>query len=542
LRSFLDLHYLRANVTDSVFAALVADRPEALRLLSAPFRDPEAWAAAADRAASRRVPAPVLDEVHRQARELGPSLARDRYLDALSRPGTTVVATGQQVGLFGGPLYSLHKAATAVARARAIEERTRRPCVPIFWLATEDHDYAEIARVTLPGAEGQVTLELPEEPAPPRVSVAHRKLPPEVDSLLDAAEQALAGAPHAAEVLALLRRHYVAGRPIAAAFAGLFSELFASEGLVVFDPRVPAVARSAAPLFERVLSLHDELAADLATRSAAIRESGFDVQVRARADASLLFFHPEGIEGPRYRLVHREGGFETPAGPVSMPTLGRLLADEPLRFSTSALLRPLLQDTLFPTCAYVGGPAEVSYLAELPPLYERLGVPFPLVAPRARLRLVDRATRSLLERLGISAADAETSEDALLARVAARDGSAESAAELEARLLGALDRELDALAALGMPELAEPIEKTRAACAKSVNKLSAKVVRARLGRDEVARGRVERLTRALYPGGVPQERAYGFPSFAALVGPGALARAVLDAATSFDPRTRDVFL
>ena len=527
-------------MAQSVFTALLAGRPEARSLLPGRFEDPEEWTRAADRAAASRVPGPVMEEMVRQSRALPLSEARTRMLEKLTHPGATVVVTGQQVGLFGGPLYTLHKAATAIARARWIEERVRRPCVPVFWLQTEDHDYPEIANVTVQARTEPMTLALPPDPHPSRVSIAHRTVPEQVDAVLAEAEAALSPLPHAAEVLALLRAHYVPGRPMASAFAGLMAELWQAEGLVVLDPRVPAVARSAAPLFQRVLREHAALASVLGARAAEIERIGCDVQVPSRPEASLVFFHPARADGPRYRLVRRDDGFETPEGPVSIPTLENVLEREPLRFSSSALLRPLVQDSILPTCAYVGGPAEVSYFAELPPLYEHLGLPLPLVAPRARLRLLDAPTRSLLERLGLAAADVETSRDALLARVAIRPDGAGTLAELEARLLGPLRRELDALAALGVHNLEGPIQKTRDACTEAVGRLASKVERALLERDQATLGRVERVQAALYPAGVPQERAYGFLTLAARSGTAALTRVILAGAESFDPRVGDI--
>jgi bacillithiol biosynthesis cysteine-adding enzyme BshC len=531
-----------ALMPESVFSALLSGRPEAVRLLPMEFRNPDAWQLAADRAASRPILPLVADELVRQSAELLPSEARDRQLEKLSKTGVTVVVTGQQVGLFGGPLYSLHKAATAVARARSVEERTGRPCVPIFWLQTEDHDFPEIAECSVPGPEGRVRFTLPPDPEPSRISVAHRTLPREIEAVLASAEAFLEPFPHGAEVLDLLRKHYVAERPIAAAFAGLVAEVWQEEGLVILNPRVPTLARQAAPLFSQVLDAHEAIVADLAERVARIEDIGCSVQVPVRMDASLLFFHPDGIEGDRFRLVFRGGEFETPRGRVSLETLKRILEEEPLRFSTSALLRPLLQDSLLPTCAYVGGPAELSYFAELPPLYERLGIPLPLIAPRARLRVLDPTTRSLLDRLGVSAADVEMSGEALLGRVAARPDAAYGPENLPERLLGPLEKELESLAALGHHDLRDPIRRTREACAEAVRKLVSKVERTLLERDKIAVDRVERATLSLCPGGVPQERAYGFLALAARAGTSALTRAVLASAESFDPLVRDVTL
>ncbi|MFI5306221.1 MAG: bacillithiol biosynthesis cysteine-adding enzyme BshC [Polyangiales bacterium] len=527
-------------MTESVFAALLAGRAEALRLLPGRFADPQAWRGAAEVASERRVAPPLIEELARQSAGLPRCDARERNLELLGRAGTSVVVTGQQVGLFGGPLYTLHKAATAIARARMVTELSGRPCVPLFWLQTEDHDYAEIAQIAVAAPSGRVTLALPQDPQPSRIAVAHRTLPDDVAALLDRLADLLAPLPHAAEVLTLLRTHYAPGRPLALAFTGLLAELWRGHGLLILDPRVPAVARLAAPLMKRALGEHAAIAADLSDRAAAIAQAGCSEQVHTRADAALVFFHPEGSAGPRYRLVRRGDAWETPAGPVSQGVLDETLTRDPLRFSSSALLRPLVQDTLLPTCAYVGGPAEVAYFAQLPPLYARFGVPMPLIAPRARLRVIDATTRSLLGRLGLCAADFDLPRTTLLTRTASDSNASPNVQELRAHLLGALERELEALTALGLHQLADPIRRARETCASALHKLADKVERAALERDQVNCERVDRVIAALRPDGVPQERAYGFAALAARSGTDALLRAILEGAVPLDPAVRDV--
>ncbi len=524
-----------------MFAAVLAGRSEVQGLLPRDFVAPDAWRAAAEVASLRPIAAPVLQELAGQSRQLPASLARDRHLEQLAAPGATVVVTGQQVGLFGGPLYTLHKAATAIARARLVQDLTGRPCVPVFWLQSEDHDYAEIAQVAFAGSTGRVQLALPADALPSRVSLAHRTLPNEISGLIDHFTQALAHLPHAAEVVELVRAYYLPGRPIVDAFAGLLAELWRAEGLVIINPRVPAFARLAAPLMQRALHEHDEIAADLRTRAALLADAGCEEQVPTRADASLLFFHPRGITGPRYRLTRRATGFHTPEGAVDTATLLDVLAREPLCFSTSALLRPLVQDTLLPTCAYVGGPAEVSYFAQLPPLYARFGVPMPLIAPRARLRVVDTATLSLLRKLGLEPADLDAARQTLLARVVAHADSSLTANSVRARLLAPLQAELAALEALGLPGVADSTRKTRETCERSFAKLAQGVERAALERDTIACERLDRSILALRPDGVPQERAYGFLALAARAGTAALTSAILQAAQSLDPAVRDVY-
>ncbi|MES1210084.1 MAG: bacillithiol biosynthesis BshC, partial [Pseudomonadota bacterium] len=200
------------------------------------------------------------------------------------------------------------------------------------------------------GADGApARLALPDEaPAESRVSVAHRRLGPDVDRLLAAVSDALPPGPAADETLALLRAHYRAGQPLAAAFGGLMARLFADDGLLIFDPRVAPVAQLALPVVRRAIAESEPIGAELAQRAAALEAAGFDVQIPVRADCSLVFFHRDRATGPRHRLSRSAGGWQL-VGCDHLASEGELaeaFAADPLRFSTSALLRPILQDTL----------------------------------------------------------------------------------------------------------------------------------------------------------------------------------------------------
>lgn len=521
---------LRAYLRGEVRALQPDDEP------GAPPLAPAALARAVARA--RR---PVAPAVHRvlvaQNARLAHSPARDAHLEALRR-GAAAVVTGQQVGLFLGPLYTLYKAASAVVLARALAERTGGPVVPVFWLQTEDHDLPEIASVGVPGRAGVTTLAVPIDPAN-RIAIAHCRLPAEIAGCLDALAEALsdggAMTAHAAEHLARLRRHYRPGAGWAEAFAGVLGELFAPEGLVVIDPREPVLARVVAPVHARALADAGPIAAALLASDAELARAGFATAVHVRAGAPLSFFHPDGAHGPRVRLEPAGRGDAdalVECGGSAVHGRGELaaaLAGDPLRFSTSALLRPIVQDTLLPTAAYVGGPGEVAYFAQLPPLYRAFDRALPLVVPRARFRIVDERARRLLDRLGLAVADAERPEAELLARLR-RPGL--GGADVSDRLLAPFTRahgELSEALAPAGPDLARALARTRGSVERAIGKLAARVERAALYRDAALVDAVRRLRALLAPGGAPQERALGLAGFAARAGDRAIVERVLAA-------------
>ncbi|HEX3758523.1 MAG TPA: bacillithiol biosynthesis cysteine-adding enzyme BshC, partial [Kofleriaceae bacterium] len=458
---------------------------------------------------------PLAPEVHRvlvaQNARLAPSPARDAHLEALRR-GAAAVVTGQQVGLFLGPLYTLYKAASAVVLARALTEQTGTPVVPVFWLQTEDHDLPEIASVAVPSGAEVATLAVPVDAAN-RIAIAHCRLPAEVDGCLDALCDAIAEGqggrppgPHAAEHVARLRRHYRPGAPWAEAFAGVLGELFAPEGLVLIDPRAPALAQAVAPVHARALADAAPIAAALIANNAELDRAGFVTAVHVRPGAPLSFFHPEGPLGPRVRLEPAAGGGDrfVECGRTQVhgrAELAAALAADPLRFSTSALLRPIAQDTLLPTAAYVGGPGEVAYFAQLPPLYCAFDRPLPPIVPRSRFRIVDERARRLLDRLGLGTADAERPEAELLARLRGPDpepgpaGAPATAADVTARLLAPFVAAHGELAAQlhAVPELARALARTRGTVERAIGRLADRVDRAALYRDAARVDAVRRL-------------------------------------------------
>jgi bacillithiol biosynthesis cysteine-adding enzyme BshC len=524
-----------------------AGEPAARAFIPLDLRSAEARVERTRAAAARRLDAALAEELRAQQARLPASPARDVNLASLVAGGTAVVATGQQVGLFLGPLYSFYKAASAIAVARALAAESGVRVVPLFWLQTEDHDFAEIACCTIAGADGApATLSLnPEPPGEARVSIAHRRLGSEIAASLDRLEALLPASPAAAETLALLRAHYRAGQPLAAAFGGAMAQLFAEEGLLVFDPRVPTVARLAAPLYRRAIAQAEPIGAELAARAAELEAAGFDVQIPVRADCALVFYHREGPGGPRHRLAREPDGGWALAGSEHAAPEGEVAAAlerEPLRFSTSALLRPIVQDALLPTAAYVGGPAEVSYFAQLGPLYQRFGLRPPLVVPRARFVCVDAQDRRLLGQLGLSTREVLAgSEAALLARLPLsrppEAGDPEALAAQAERLAAGAGALSDAVAA-SLPRdrnLSRAAARTRASVATALGRLVARYRRTLAAADRVASERLARLRRKLAPDGAPQERAYAWPSLAARHGAQALKRAVLDRLAARDP-------
>ncbi len=433
------------------------------------------------------------------------------------RAGARAVVTGQQVGLFGGPLYTLHKAATAVRLARDASEATGVPHVPIFWLATEDHDFAEVDHVAFPAARGA-------GPTMETVRLKHHSgrgsgSPVGALRLERGVEDAIA---EARELLGdggewqLLRRCYRPEATFAGAFAQWLAATFRDHGLIIFD----AAGRAAHALGERVLrqaiTRADELERLLLERGAALESHGYQQQVLVKPGGSLLFLLAGAAENsPHTRLpLKRKTDGSWTAGHASYSTeaLLSILEEEPERLSPNALLRPVFQDAILPTSTYIGGPAEISYFAQTAVLHRTiLGRETP-VLPRLSATLLDAREAAMMESDGIDLPEVfRMPQEELTQRVGARNLPREGKQRLQAAG-NAMTAELDALTTW-MHSLDANLGRSAETAANKMryqmNRLRRLAARRELERDSSIRKRIASLYAAVYPGGHLQERSIG---------------------------------
>jgi bacillithiol biosynthesis cysteine-adding enzyme BshC len=475
----------------------------------------------------------VLATLEAQNAKWGPSARRDASVDALRR-GAVVVVTGQQVGLGLGPLYTIHKAASAVAWARALE-REGIAAVPIFWVHAEDHDFDEVRTLRWAASGETREASLPQRPPErARISLAHERVGPGIDEVLAALERDLGGGVEGASFLARFAEWYRPDATLADAFGGLLAELFEPHGLLTFQPRDAAIAPLAAEIHRRVIDDHAILSARSTEHAARLEAAGRRVPVPVRPECALSFFHPDGPEGPRYRLVPRGDTLALSGGPgtLARAELDRRLAETPLDLSSSALLRPVIQDHLLPTAAYVGGPTELAYAAQLEPIYAHLGMTMAPFVRRASFVVTSAEDRSDLASLGIDRGELAAIGEAAIAQ---RLGRGPLSDELEAlaahvdRTLGALRGELEALD----PGLGKTAGKTQATIEHALTKLRSRAERAASARHPDRLAALRRVSAALRPGGAPQERVHGLPSVARL-GTARLVSAAIDRAPESD--------
>ncbi len=421
-------------------------------------------------------------------------------LERLARPGTVAVVTGQQVGLFSGPAYTMYKVLHAVKLAAWLSENGL-PAVPVFWLATEDHDFAEVNHVWVFDAAHQpVKLEMRRTASAQPVGDIALAAPP-VREL----RSAFQGLPFADEVADLVEGAYSPGNTMGRAFGELLRRLLARYDVLQVDPIQPAFRKLAAPLLRAAVEAGPELSAAVLARNKELTAAGYHAQVHMEDQTSLVFLLENGK-----RLALRRHGDVYVLNGRRFTTAE--LADRAESLSPNAILRPVAQDSMLPTVAYIGGPAEVAYLAQSAAIYDRLLGRMPVAMARAGFTVLDERTDKLMERYRLSLRDLFHGPEPLRDRVAAQlvppsaRGAATQARETVEASLGRLRSELTAFD----PTLGGTVDRSLRKIRYQLEKIERKTGREALRRDERAARDAASIYGLIYPERHLQERLYSF--------------------------------
>jgi len=441
-----------------------------------------------------------------------------RGVERLRSPAAVAVVTGQQTGLFTGPLYTIYKALSAVKLAACLTSRGTE-AVPVFWMATEDHDWEEVERAEVLSHECllagvRIREGLHAEGAPVGGVVLDERIEEATARLFEL----LPSSEFRPEVEALVRDCYLPGRTYGEAFARMMLALTGRYGLVVLDPLDARLKRLAAPVYAEAARLAPEIAAATDARSRELEEAGYHAQVHTSPDSFPLFLHDEA--GARRALTRTGEGVYRAKGDAREWTtdeLSALALAQPARFSPNVTLRAVVQDYLLPTVAYFGGAAEVAYFAQTAETYRILNRPATPIFHRASLTFVERRTGRTLERYGLRPEDFFGGLEPVVARVVEEHLGREVAGAFD-ETDEAVGKALDALHARlsGFdPTLADALTNGRRKIGHQLDGLRTRFHRAQMVRDEATLRQLERAFVALYPEKSLQERHVGVASFLA---------------------------
>ncbi|MGI4757336.1 MAG: bacillithiol biosynthesis cysteine-adding enzyme BshC, partial [Janthinobacterium lividum] len=418
--------------------------------------------------------------------------------------GARAVVTGQQVGLFGGPLLTLLKAATAIRKAQAASE-AGVPHVPVFWMATEDHDLDEVNQVSLLGKQGVETLRS-RFPGHKQQPVGNLLLGADIEPVLAQVEELLGYAP----ITELLRSSYTPSDTLASAFGKFLSGVFHEHGLIVLDASSREFHAMGAPVLRYAIEHADTLHDSLLQQNQTLEADGYAPQVLVTDESSLLFLIDE--DGSRLSLrrpiVASKREWQAGGSSYTADDLLAILDQAPERLSPNALLRPVFQDSILPTSAYVGGPAEIAYFAQCRPLYEAILGGMTPVLPRLSATLVPQAIRVVMDRHELTLRDALVSPDELAQRLGARAMPIEGKRRL-ASAGNALDGELNEVQRW-MEAMDTGLGRSAGVAASKMryqmNRLRRLAANWQLDKETHLRKHADAITRTLYPNAHIQER------------------------------------
>lgn len=330
-------------------------------------------------------------------------------LELLGRPGTIAVVTGQQAGLFTGPLYTIYKAITVLKlvdrlRGEGVE------AVPVFWIASEDHDWQEVNHCSLIDSNGALQRVVYPSSHKGSPSVGHLTLTAEIEGCVEQAMSLLPQSEFIKELRDDLRDCYRPGRGFADAFAALMTRLFSRFGLVMLNPLDLALRRMSAEIFCSALTNCETIVRGVIEQSQQLVASGYHAQVYVTDETVPLFIYESGnrsvLQRAGERFVVKQLGRE-----YGLDELLRRVEESPESFSPSVILRPVVQDTLLPTRIYAGGPAEIAYFGQLLPVYTHFQRTPPRVTLRGGATLLSPRSAELLDRYGLSFSDLRTREE-----------------------------------------------------------------------------------------------------------------------------------
>ncbi|HUG42707.1 MAG TPA: bacillithiol biosynthesis cysteine-adding enzyme BshC [Acidobacteriota bacterium] len=510
-----------------LFVACLEGEESALSFYPSMPLTPEALTFRAERAGrfSRLQRAPLIRALEDFQARIGAGSKVLEQLKRLSRDGTLAVLTGQQVALFGGPSFAVYKAATAVGLARHLEE-AGIAAVPVFWLAADDSDFDEVRTTTFLGADGaRLDLQLPITKEPDGTMVGALPVG-DLQSEFEKLDRNFDQTSFYAEVRAVLQGAYRPERTLREAFGAWLSRLFEDSGLICFDPLAPEVKRELGPFFASAVSQRAEINRRLQERGEAIQAAGYSPQVFVDETESLLFL----FEGKRRRKLEFNGkefvARDLPNLRISESDLLDRVRSHPEQFGPNVLLRPVLQDHLFPTAVTVGGPSEIAYFAQVNAIAPHFDLEVSIV-PRNGFTMVDRKSLRYLERYELTVQELlNENPDRLTEKIIRGGPSGRILAELD-RARQDLEKRLSVIEQ-GLqqqdPPLVQMLEGAKGKMLYQLQKVHDRYVFNHREREGHLKRHLDFMKQRLYPDGRLQERTLNFNQFLMEEGPELLQR------------------
>ncbi|MBD3615816.1 MAG: bacillithiol biosynthesis cysteine-adding enzyme BshC [Gracilimonas sp.] len=442
----------------------------------------------------------ALSEYHK---ELGIADSQKNQREKLAKDDALVVVTGQQLGLFGGPLFTIYKTLTAILLSRKYEKDLGRPVVPVFWLADEDHDFEEISWVGITGRDdfSKVVLDKKGSGAP----VSEEKLTDAIKSFKEKVKEELFDTDFSESLWELLDQYYREGNTHAKAFSGLINEWFAQEGVLIAGSNFSAIKKLAAPAFKKSIDKADSIYESIESKSAEL-ERNFHRQVM-NGDSNLFYLSEQ-----KERIKIHKCEDDWTAGSKKRWSHFELLEEienHPEKFSPNVFLRPVIQDKMLPTLGYVAGPGELAYYGQMKLFYEEFDLVMPPIFPRYTATIIESAISRIIEKLPFKVCEYEKRIEDLESEFIEQTDTVDIEnifSEWKDKLEEAAKEPLQVIDEID-PTLDGTVGKTVAGFANELDKLKGRVYRSIKQQEETQIKRIEKIKINLFPDGGLQERA-----------------------------------
>ena len=494
----------------SSFSALFKDYTEHFDRLapffSGDFKKDDDLKAVASRVADQHPDRTALiSAVRSQAEAYGLGTSSESLLNKLANPKSVAIVTGQQLGLFGGPLYTLFKIITSIQLADRYERELGILAVPVFWLEGEDHDFEEIASATfLQGDDPTKVTYAPENGAESKKAIGRMVIQSEMVEAVSRLEEILQPTDFKDDLIGLITKAYAPGQTMLQAFVTVINAML-GEGKVLFvSPDDPKLKALSSDLFAKELSDYATSSALLESASAQLKDA-YHAQVQTKP--TNLFLHSES---GRIALDANSNGFETRDGrPFSKTEIENLLREDPGQFSPNVVLRPLMQDSVLPTAAYIAGPGEVAYFAQFKKLYQWAGLEMPIIYPRASATILEKRIDKIVQKLNVPIPAFAEQFERLFSQVVLdnMEVDLEGAFKASSTHLHKAINEIKPIIEQVDKSLVRSSDALRNEMMKEWNRLKDRVLKAERQQQDVVKGQLYRASSNLFPFETPQERA-----------------------------------
>ncbi len=478
------------------------------------FADFDAYQKIAKQLSQRSFPRELVSEVLREQNRLFDSGDLTlKNIESLKDSESFVVVGGQQTGLFGGPLYTLYKAITVIKLADGLSKKIGRIVVPIFWMASDDHDFAEVNHINLLNLSGQVEQIFYSGEDNGKIPIAARNLSTEIEDNFQILKSYLPETEFRTHILDSLESAYKKNNYFADSFAIWLQHVLRDYGLIVINPSDKKFKQIAIPLFQKEIEEESPVSKAVMDQTEALIKLGYAPQLQLKGGLLNLFYHSperEIIAISNGNLVFKDSGKQ-----YSKSQLIQILCDHPEQFSPNAALRPLFQDTLFPTLAIVLGPSELAYYAQLKKAYDCMDVIMPIAFPRTSITLIEPKTEKILRKYNLTIQDIFQQRERIINLVAEREIPKSMFLSIDEgeKVVAKIWQELVENAKQFDQNLKKPAEIAKGRSTNQFDFLRKKLMQAARQKDETLKSQMQKLVNSVYPNNAPQERVFNLLPF-----------------------------